>query len=331
MKKLAILAMILLFVGSAAAFAQVRTSDIVGGNAFVEGETIKIDYAVETSVAGTIQFKIDGNNKATDDVYVSGGSTENTYTYRTDSLDPGTHQYWAVFEDSNGDTFKTPKKEIEIVKSENAPDSQTPTQPTVTPATDPVVEYWNDFEREYFPSYGFKQEKTFPIINNRDQEVFVSMKVPNTADGCQYIRLQENNGRNADFGKNARYELPPESSGVYKTQTRKEFQIQFLIPTEEKWQQAGLNEIRCNIQVETSAGEVEDMTVVAQPTKSTLAKITGDFKEYASGAKSLSVGGVKIGLAPAAAIVFLFLVGMGAVAARTDLPGFGEIINKIRN
>lgn len=331
-RKIAVLTVLtVLFIGSAAAFAQVRTSDIVGGNAFVEGETIEISYAVETSVAGDIQFKIDGTTKETDKVFVSGGSTENTYTYRTSELSPGTHTYQAFFQASNGESFSSEQKQVKIVEPKNAPESQTPTNPTVTPATDPAVEYGNDFEREYFPSFGFQQEKTFPVVNNRDQEVFVSMSVPNTANGCQYIRLQENNGRNADFGKSARYELPEESQGVRKTQTRKEFQVQFNIPSQEKWQQAGLSEIRCDIAVDTSAGEVEDMTLVAEPTESSLTKITGDFTKLATGNQKVNIAGTQLGLVPLAGIAFLVFVILGAITTRTETPGLGEIINKIRN
>jgi hypothetical protein len=306
---------------SSGAFVDVRTSDIVGGDAFLEGSTIEIQYAVESEVAGQVKFKVDGANEVVRDVAVGDtGATQQTFTYRADDLGVGNHTYQAVFEAADGNSYRSVPKEITVVESRQ--DLKTGTEPRTDtrPAqpTDPPVSFGRDFEREYFPRFGFKQEKTFPIINNREEDLLVEVEVP-ASPSCQYVQVQESPARSADFGKVGNYELPPADEGVRKVQTRKEFQVRFLIPEEEVWNNNELDEIECEVRVNTGASsQTQTMVLKADPSSSVLARSLGGFRRSVVSGEAVSVGGVSLSPLITALLVLGILFLLGVIAARLD-------------
>lgn len=301
-------------VGVTGAFVDVRTSDIVGGDGFLQGSTVEIQYAVETEVAGQVKFLVDGEREAQSGVPVDGsGTTQQTYTYRADSLSVGNHTYKAVFEAADGTTYDTPSKQIQIVESEER--IKTGTEPSVRPQEpqDPPISFGRSFETEYFPNYGFRSEKTFPLVNNRDEELLVTVEVPPTND-CQYVLVQENPSRTSEFGKRGNYELPPADEGVRKVQTRKEFQIAFAVPEKERFEAGEVDTINCPLRVTNGAtSDEQELQVVADPSASGVTRgLTNIQKAIASDSTTpILIGGISL--------LALFIIGVLATRFSVSL------------
>lgn len=295
-------------------YVVLQTSDISGGNAFEQGKTIQIDYAVDTNVGGTLYFEIDGQTEAT---HTPTTGSSHTYTYRMDTSEYtlGEHTYSARFVTINENVFTTEQKAVEIVNA---------TQDEDTKVVEKVIEKDGTFDNQvefpdqtYTPSWGVEQTKNFEIVNHVDEEEYVTVEVPDKP-GCQYIDIQTNYpdpGQNAEFSDKAVYKLPPVSTSPSKSSVSVKPLMKINPPTEEQFEDTGLNSITCKMDVEGE--DTGQFIVTLRPTDNVLLKTyTGVVKAVSpDNSSSFKLAGMELSFVSLMVYVLLALVFLGAGAA----------------
>lgn len=303
MKKLLITAALVLAVAGTASAQSIDdqvyldVSEITGGNAFEEGQTVRIDYQAETEVRGTLEFVVNGDVVSSDTFTGPSDSfpKADTFTYRN-SPDLGEYEFFIRFESEDGEVKESIKQEFVIVESERIQEQH-------RAEIDEDEQVNVRFEANTFrPAYGTNTQRPLNIYNQGNEELFVNIQIPNTPD-CRIFTIEETNQpTTADFKKNGVFEMLPANRGI-SGEYRQTVLVNIEMPAEEQLD-SGSHRFECQPEVEANNGDTEDLTLVAEPTNSAIIKSLRDIQ---TSVETGNIGGLPL----AGFLVFVLAVSAG--------------------